>query len=264
MAENRTDTAERTEQPTPQRLREARRHGRIPRSAELTGAAAGLAALAGLALLAPGLLDDLTRLVRTFLDASAAPPADGPASLAPLVLSAAWPAVARCGLLLVLAGIAAVAVGAVQSGGTVSAERIRPDLERVGLAAGLRRLLSPRTVVRCGMTLAKLAVVAAAGWWAIRPALGRLAASAGLGPEALAARVGSAAWALAVRVAVAMLALGLIDYAWQYWQHRRDLRMTRREWLRDMRELEPAWRPRGRNRTGGERSGRPDARTVDA
>ncbi len=40
------------------------------------------------------------------------------------------------------------------------------------------------------------------------------------------------------RVVLVMLAIGLIDYGYQYWQHRRDLRMTHQEVKEETKQLE--------------------------
>ena len=64
MADETTDRDERTYEPTTMRLAEARKRGQIARSADLTGAAALLAALLVLALGARGLLEGLASMKR--------------------------------------------------------------------------------------------------------------------------------------------------------------------------------------------------------
>ncbi len=68
MAQEPTDqTGERTFEATPLRLADARKRGQVPRSADLTAAAAGLAALLVLALAGPGLLDEMTSMPTALL-----------------------------------------------------------------------------------------------------------------------------------------------------------------------------------------------------
>jgi flagellar biosynthesis protein FlhB len=136
----------------------------------------------------------------------------------------------------------------VQVRGVVAAERIRPDLERISPRAGLRRLFSTRTFVRAVLAAAKIGVVAAVGYWTFRPALRRLAGAGALDASGLAGRAGSLVGALAIRIALCLLALAVADFLYQRWQYRRDLRMTRREWLEDIRKAEGDWRLRRRRR----------------
>jgi flagellar biosynthetic protein FlhB len=41
-----------------------------------------------------------------------------------------------------------------------------------------------------------------------------------------------------LRVTLLLIALGVIDFFYQRWQHERDLRMTRREVLDELRQME--------------------------
>jgi len=239
MARRREDeSGERTRQPTPLRLAEARRTGRVPRSAELTSAAAALGCLLVLALVGPGLLNEMTKMTATFLDGRSVGIDASAAALRDLAVRGAGASVAMvCGLLVASAGLAAL-VGLAQVGAVFAADRIRPDAARISPRAGLERLLSPRTLVRAGLTIAKLAAVAAVAYCAVRPALPRLAAASGLDAWQLAAEAGRLVGGVAVRVGLCLLAVAGVDFLYQRWQHRRDLRMTRREWAEDMRTME--------------------------
>ena len=59
-----------------------------------------------------------------------------------------------------------------------------------------------------------------------------------MAPAVLMSESGRLAGRMALWIALGLLALAGGDYAYQWWQHRRDLRMTRRDWLDDMRRTE--------------------------
>ncbi len=59
-----------------------------------------------------------------------------------------------------------------------------------------------------------------------------------LTPQALLPAVASLVVAIWWRIAVAMFVLGLVDLAFQRWQHERELRMTRKEAEQETKELE--------------------------
>jgi flagellar biosynthetic protein FlhB len=48
-----------------------------------------------------------------------------------------------------------------------------------------------------------------------------------------------------------LLAIALVDWLYQRWQHREDLKMTRREWLDDLRRSEGDPRNKARRRRAG-------------
>jgi flagellar biosynthetic protein FlhB len=122
------------------------------------------------------------------------------------------------------------------------------DMGRISPRNGLRRLLSPRTLVRAALTLAKVGVVAAVGYWTLRPEIPHLAGAGTMGVRRLAGEAGRMAWSAGLWVGCCLLAIGLADYFYQRWQHRQDLRMTRRQWKDDMRRAEGDWLLRHRRR----------------
>ena len=67
------ESGERTEQPTPLRLAEARRRGLVPRSGELSSAVVVLGAVSVFALFGPRLLGGLAQMTAALLDGGADP-----------------------------------------------------------------------------------------------------------------------------------------------------------------------------------------------
>ena len=223
----------RTEQPTPRRLREARRRGEVARSADLSAAAALACGLAGIAATGRGMAETLGRALQM-----AASRAGAPADPAALLSDAAW-LVVRLALPPAACALAGgVLAGALQTGFGVSGAALRPRLERIDPLRGLRRLCSVHQLGRAALALVKAAVlvVVLGGWWrdAARP-ITNLPRAAGLG-----ALTGALAllWPRAVRLAIALAVLGVVDLALERRRLRRSLLMTRVEVRRELREDE--------------------------
>lgn len=219
-----------TEQPTPRRLREARRKGQVPRSRLLNAGAVLLGGLGGLVAGAPGgaarLRDWTVRLLAEGAPAEAAL-ADG----VRVLLALAAPALA--GALLAALGVTLATVGLEPRLG-----HVLPRLERLDPAAGLRRLLGAAPWGEAARALGVALVLLALAWRegaALAPDALRTSWLAGR--EALPwllDRVGGGV----LRLAAVLVALGGADYAWARWRHRRALRMTREEVRREHRESE--------------------------
>jgi len=239
--------SERTLQPTPLRLAEARRQGQVARSRELAGAVVLLAGLLFVALAGRRLLGGLSAMTGDLLDGGDSRAGD---------LSSVWgllwvslgPLLKTCGLLL--AGLVAVAwlAGFTQVGPMMATERIRPDLSRLSPARGLRRLMSVRSWVRAGLGLVRIGAVTAVVWATIAGRLGRIASTPRLPAAALAAEAGSLAWSVGMRVGAVLLLVAGVDFLYQRWQHRQDLRITRRELRDDLRQMEGSPEVRRRRR----------------
>lgn len=230
-----------------QKVQEAQRAGNVPRSADVTSSALMLASLASAALLAGPLLAAMVAVMRTMLDGTSQP-------LAPV--SELWAAAGRCslpaaGLAAAIAGVSAAAViaaAAVQGGLRLNLAKAWPDLGRVSLAAGLGRLLSRRAMVRMALAVAKLAAVGAVGFLAVRDALPAIV-TLGAGPAAdLAPRAGAVVLGVGFKIALALAALAAADYVYQWWEHRQELMMTRREAMEELRQTQGDGRLRNRRR----------------
>jgi flagellar biosynthetic protein FlhB len=117
-------------------------------------------------------------------------------------------------------------------------ERVAPDITRLSLLAGFKRIFSLTGVARLGFGLVKVILVSivatAVLWWrwdeVLRaggldvPQFGRFLIDISLG---------TVLWA-----ALALLILAILDYAVQRWKHEQDLRMTHQEVREEMKNLQ--------------------------
>lgn len=204
----------------------------MARSRDLPAAAAFAAGLLALGALGSGLVSALSALLRSTLSA-----AGGAAPPTALLADASARAAAAAAPLLLVPALAATAAAAITSGLSVSLEPLRPRLDRLDPAAGLRRLLAPSALAApAGLGVAKAAVLLWILWlwlaahWRSFAQLPRVGAQAL--PRALANAAPSAGLALAA------LLFGLADLALARRRHRRGLMMTRDEVRRESREDE--------------------------
>ena len=222
----------RTEQPTPRKLREARRDGNVARSPEAASLAVLGAALLTAASTAPGALRSTTEVMRYWLgtaDAAHGARSDQFQSSA-MRLFAAWSP------MVLAAMVVGIAVQIAQSGVNLAPKTARPSLKQLSLSRGLKRL-SP---VQAGMTLArsvlKVVVVGVAlvgpltSLWNDLPNMNDLAAVTG--------RTGEAVKSVAMRVVIGSLIVAAIDAWYNRRKWKRDLMMTKQEIIDESRLTE--------------------------
>ncbi|MGC4086443.1 MAG: EscU/YscU/HrcU family type III secretion system export apparatus switch protein [Polyangiaceae bacterium] len=189
--------AEKTEQPTPKRLRKLREQGDVAVSSALSqavGFGTGVALLPGAFTAAA---TTLAELVRVSLEGRELEPT----AIGPLVLGLSVPLIAAV-------AFAAMASSVVQSGGLFAPQRLSPSLDRLNFVSGLRSLVSaPRllSLVRSFVASAALGLLA---FSVLRKTLPRLLVP-GLLPTAAAAGLG--ALTLLRGMTGIALALGFID-----------------------------------------------------
>jgi len=226
-------SGERTEAPTPRRVREARRRGEVGASAELTGACALAGGLAAVALGGPAIAAALARALRASLSSAVLAPAPPAAAL-----QDAAAALLRASLVPCAGALAgALCAGLLQSGFLFAPAALAPRLERIDPLRGLRRLFSVSQLVGVLLGLARAAALLAVGALWLRGALPWLAGLARLEPAA-AWRAVPALGGLALRLALVLLAFGLVDLGRARARHLRGLRLTKDEARREHREDE--------------------------
>lgn len=235
MALTRDEQGERTEAPTSARLSAARQSGQVPRSSDLVSVAAVGAGLAGLAVFGRGVVASLVGMVSAMLGPRAGVTRSlGGGELAGQLASVCLAAAP----VIILPLVGAVAANLLQTGLVFSTDPVSPDLGRIAPAVGLRRIWSIRTLVLAATSIAKIAVVAAVVIWSVPGLIVRAGAISLGGPDTMLAAAGSAVLQMGLRVVAVLGVLAIADLLYQRWQYKRDLRMTKRELLEDLRSTE--------------------------
>jgi len=210
--------------PTPRELERAARRGQVAYSSELAAAIVLSGGLVAVLVCGPAVLRSAVALVDAGLSGD----------VGPAVAGLVWSVVVLAACLVAASALA----GLVQVGWRVPGDRPIWDARRVSPSVNGRRLMSARTAVRLAMQVVKMGVIGVIGYVTFRSRWTDLAA-AGLGDVSGMLDVGrDVAMALAWRCCLALLVLGVVDYLYQRWQLRRDLRMTRRQVLDDQRQAE--------------------------
>jgi flagellar biosynthetic protein FlhB len=117
-------------------------------------------------------------------------------------------------------------------------KRAAVDLGRLSLSAGLRRVFSAASLVRLAFGVLKLAVILAAAGVLLYREVNAILGLAALAPPALAVRAAGIVLSIGLKLGGALFLLALLDYAYQWWRHARDLRMTPQEMREELRNLE--------------------------
>ncbi len=236
MAE-RDDSQERTEQPTPRRLEQAREKGQVVRSRELTTMAVLVVAAAGVFLMGPGIVRGMAGLLRWGLSQAPAGLAD-PWRLPALMEYAALESLRILAPFFVLIVAAALVAPLALGGWSFAAEALSFKPERMDPVQGLKRILGPRGLMELAKALAKFLVVAAVALWLLWTQMDTLLE---LGREEITAALRHTGGLLEHSFLVLCMALVLIagvDVPFQLWEHGRQLRMSRQELKDEFKETE--------------------------
>lgn len=231
--------AEKTEPPTPKRLRDARRQGNIAFSQEVPAAAGFLVGTLALGLWAARMGAEFRALYVSTVSAFAH--ADGPALLG------AWPEPLRQAgvaflwmVLPVIAAIALASVGlaAAQAGFHLAMGKLKPSLAKLNPGPQFKKWFSPGGLFDLGKSVAKLTVALLLGWAVLSSSFAGLLVLHRADLTAFYAVLAEVARTFILYAGVAFAGLSALDYFVRYRKWRQGLMMSRDEVTREYKEQE--------------------------
>ena len=239
-------SSDKTEPPTPKRLRDARRKGEVAKSREVVSAAIVVSLLFYLTAGADyslALFRDLLAMPLWLEQVTFEEALDDAARKAfALAVSLVAPP-------LGIALAAAVAANFAQVGALFAAEPVKPDLKRLNPGKALANIFSRKNLVELLKSLTKIAVLGAAVAHVVWDGMPLLIGIVHCGVACLMPVLGRLFGQLAAYVSVAFVVLAAADYAFQKLSYVKRLRMSKDEIKREYKESEGSPEIKSRRRS---------------
>lgn len=231
---------DKTEQPTPKKLADARKKGQVSKSTDLTQAALFLVSGAMLSATGPMLVDQLKAFMMESLDPKLiSGPLDGKilgARIANAAVRFLVLIMPFCAALMV----ASIAVNFAQAGGLVfSAEALSPKFSKLNPVSGLQNMLiKPKTYIELVKNLLKFVVILWLAYSTVMPDLRDLILASRIGLGKVALFVPVVFFGLLFKVGAAFVIFGAADFAIQKKLFMKNLMMSKEEVKREFKEQE--------------------------
>jgi flagellar biosynthetic protein FlhB len=222
---------DKTEKPTPKRLKDAREKGQIARSRDLALAAASVASTLAFAWLGAYLITGLKEGLHAGLASFGNDPLRTVTAgeLSALIASGAIDVGRLVGPIALVTTVAAVGMHGFQGGWSFAPGAIRLNWSRLSPAAGMKRFGFSQSGVETIKALIAFATISYFTWRAVEGLLVQAPELAWLAPEAAAYATWLHAEDLLWKAAWALGVLALADYGWQRYQFTSSMKMTRQE-----------------------------------
>lgn len=236
MAEN-ENGSEKTEEPTPKKLRDTKEKGQVPRSVDFNTTVLTIFAGGALMLMGPGILSDVAQNLRDNFSI------DKQQLFDPLFLLASLQATVMNTLFaltpfMLLMFAAAVCAPIILGGWVFTLKNLQPKLSKLNPLKGIARIFSVKGLVELIKSLLKVAIVGAIGLVLFMQFFDRFLALVSNPLEPAIVEVSSLLlWSL-IAMACGMVFIAAIDVPFQIWQHRKELRMTLQEVKDEQRQTE--------------------------
>ncbi len=231
--------ADKTEQPTPRRIRKAREQGQVPQSMEFSSVVTLVVMVAAVALLGPHLLNWTTSELRQGFSANNDVFASTQSfmSFVSTKLTGALWVTAPILAALVVAGIAG---NVFVSGPNFSAKAVQFKLNAINPVAGFGRLFNVKSLVKLICSICKIIFIGLVVWFYVQSRIEALATLRWAWSTQILVAMAQLILGMMIRVCIALLVVAMADLAWQKWKYLQDLKMTKQEVKDERKETEGA------------------------
>jgi flagellar biosynthetic protein FlhB len=222
------DESQQTEQPTQKRLDQAREQGDIIKSTEV----ASLVLLGGstiaLAMFGKSTMTGMAGLLQSFLESPDTMAVDGPGLIALMKTLLTHLAVVLAPLFGIFA-VSGLAGHVMQARPGLTPSKLAPDIGKVSLIAGAKRLFGLDAWTNLAKGLLKIAIVGIAVWTQVWPARAMLENILGQSPGGVVADMAHLLFKVLMAALGAMAVIAVGDYFLQYMQFMKRNRMSKQE-----------------------------------
>jgi flagellar biosynthetic protein FlhB len=236
MADN-NSAQEKTEKPTPRKRSKAREKGQVAKSAELAGAMVLMAGLISFLIFGGFIYNQVSGFL-SYMLANAAQQEISPQNV--LSMFTGWYyflfiTVAPVFLFVVLA---AIIFNVIQVGFMWAPSRIKPDLKKLNPLSGFKRLFSKRIFFDLFKNIMKLVIVGAVSYTTVAGEMDNLSHLGDMDTMATVIYLLDVCFKIFWRSVLAMLALSLLDWAFQKYTFEKDLKMSKQEIKDEFKQIE--------------------------
>jgi flagellar biosynthetic protein FlhB len=228
---------EKTEQPTPKRLRDARKKGQVFKSRDMETVMVLVAAFAAIALSRSFISSELRELMEAAfqLVSQAEPEISEVYRLGTLAF---FTLVKVSAPVLVTTMLVAALVGFLQVGPVFSVEPLKPQLKRLNMVENLKNMLKPKIFFELFKNIMKILFIFLIAYWVLKGMLEPFLLTVDTSLEG-ASKVGSLVLVrFMIRFLILFLILAILDLFMQRREYIKNLKMTKEEVKREYKEDE--------------------------
>ena len=229
--------SDKSEDPTPKRMRESKQKGQVAKSQDATSAFLFIAALSILLAIGPQLTDSLKELMKQYFQ-FAVNPNMNPNAYGEMGKDLVF---RMLGMVMPLMGanfVLALLITYVQVGPLFTADTLKPDLKKLNPLNKMKQWVSPPIFVELAKSLIKLTVVVYLAYQIVTDGMRMLILTIGAPVENLGPLIFDMVSKFTYRSAAVFVVIAAADYAFQKKMHMKGLKMSKDEVKREYKESE--------------------------
>ncbi len=222
------DESQKTEEPTPKKLQEAKNKGEMITSQEvktlimLLSVTAVIAALGN--FIAGGIRDVLRGYMSRVYDISS-DQSGITTQVVSLVQQVSWIMMVPLGIFI----FAAIVANRMQNSSVLAWDKVKPNIKNLSLIKGAKKIFSKRIFVEFGKISGKLIAVSGTVFLIVYPERSRLDTVMLLPPVEMILLIKMMAIKLLIGVLIVLILIAALDYSYQKYQFHKRMKMTKQE-----------------------------------
>jgi flagellar biosynthetic protein FlhB len=235
MADN--STGQKTEEPTPKRKREAREKGQVAKSQELNQAFTLLSSFFVLYVMFSGMLESLMNKVTQLLTFSTIEPITKAGGYEVLMESIYY-VTSLVAPVMIAAAVMGIIINFSQVGPLFTGESMKPKVENIDIIKGFKKIFSLKSLVEMIKAVLKIIIISVIAYIFIRNSIMKLVSMTEMGLNASLVLIGQTIFKTAIAIIIFLVTIGVFDFAYQKWEHKKSLKMTKYEVKQERKEME--------------------------
>lgn len=230
---------EKTEKATPKKRRDARKKGQVFQSREISMAVVLLLAFISIKALGnniSGVIYDFTVKVLTEY-----PKMDDlymPGILVRLFTDALIVFFRTAGPILLIAVLGGLIASLAQVGFLFTIETLKPKFERINPFSGFKRVFSMRGAVEFVKALLKVILISYVSYAYLNGKVQAIMSIMNMEMEQIISFICQTSIDLGIRICMTLVILGVFDFAYQWWEYEKNLKMTKKELKEEYKQIE--------------------------
>lgn len=229
---------EKTEEPTPKKLREAKKKGQVSNSKDMTTAFLFITAFSLLLATGSSMVDTLKEFMHEYFTLAVTQPDLPAAAYNKMEVDVIFVLLKVVTPLMVGVFVVAFMISYIQVGPLFTFEPMKPDLKKLNPLSGIKKWFSPKTFVELLKTTIKLAVVFFLAYQIVRDLLRPMVLSVGSNISNMNVFLEDMVSTFTYRVAAVFVVIAAGDFFYQKQQWKKGLKMAKDEVKREYKEDE--------------------------
>lgn len=233
------DSGDKTEKATPKKRQKAREEGQVLQSREMTAAIVLLSLFITLRIAGGFMYEQIYAYFKVVL-------ADYPKikdlytieGLTKLCIDMLLRFVKIVAPIFAVALITGFAAGYAQVGFLFTTKTLKFKFSRINPFSGVKRIFSLRSVTELVKSLLKIGVIGYIGYSYLIDEAKKILSTMDMDVVSIASYICITSLNVAIRMCIAMLILGVLDYAYQWWEYEKSLKMSKHEVKQEHKESE--------------------------